>query len=60
MITFKKHISKMSEGELRKELIVTRQIIDDIYAQVHQHKRDTNAIYLLNQVGRICYRRMPE
>lgn len=64
MITFTKTIAKMSEHELRAELSVTRSIINDIHdLSKEAHKGQCNTANgkqnLINQIARVCWRKMP-
>ena len=57
MKTFIKDTEKMTERELRLELIVTRRIIDDIY-ELTEGKNVTSAQNIINQVAHDCRREL--
>ena len=50
-----KEVGKMSEHELRRELEVTRQIIDDI----HEMTKDNESNDIIYQIALYCRREMP-
>lgn len=61
MKTFVKDVEKMTERELRIELMVTRRIIDDIYeltedSQAALQRARQN---IINQIAHYCRRKMP-
>ncbi len=55
MKTFVKDTEKMSEHELRRELEVTRRIIDDI----HEMTKDNESNDIIYQIALYCRREMP-
>lgn len=56
MKTFVKDTEKMSEHELRRELEVTRRIIDDI----HEMTKDNESNDIIYQIALYCRREMPQ
>ncbi len=64
MKTFIKDVYKMGESELRRELIVTRRIIDDIY-ELTEHgeaglaETTKGKQSIINQIAHYCCREMP-
>lgn len=64
MKTFIKDTEKMTERELRLELMVTRRIIDDIYeltenSQAGMAESAQGKQNIINQIAHYCRRKMP-
>ncbi len=63
MKTFVKDAEKMTERELRLELLTTRQIIDDIYKLTENGSRfartEPGKQSVINQIAHYCRREMP-
>lgn len=56
LMDFEKIPEKMSEQELRNELVQRRQQIEDIYQVTTETAHDDNKTYRINQIAGICRR----
>ena len=64
MKTFVKEVEKMNERELRRELITTRRIIDDIYlltkdSEAGRAESAEGKQNILHQIAHYCHSHMP-